>query len=176
MERGYVQVYTGDGKGKTTAALGLAFRALGHGLKVIMFQFIKGTFSGELATAKNLSPRFQICRAAAAAKFVWQLNEEERLALKREVIHSFRQAQQAVQSGDWDIVILDEVMAAIGHGFLEEEEVCRLLEEKPHRVELVLTGRKAPSGILERADLVTEMRPLKHYYDQGVGAREGIER
>lgn len=175
MEKGYVQVYTGNGKGKTTAALGLAFRAAGRDMKVIMFQFLKGMDTGELKAAELLKPNFEIRRFAESKKFTWNLTKEEFDDLKQNVKDEYNQLTTILKSKDYDIVILDEVMAAIHGGFLTVEEVEKLIEEKPETVELILTGRDVPREIIKKADLVTEMREVKHYFKMGVPARVGIE-
>jgi len=175
MEQGYVQVYTGDGKGKTTAALGLAFRAVGRGLKVVVFQFLKGSFSGELAAAHRLLPQLEIRRFAPVEKRVWQLTESELQELKKAIAQGFQEAQAIAREGSADVLILDEIMGAVNKGLLPVSQVCTLIKEKSPRVELILTGRKAPGEILELAHLVTEMRAVKHYLQQGIAAREGIE-
>ncbi|MCR4442809.1 MAG: cob(I)yrinic acid a,c-diamide adenosyltransferase [Peptococcaceae bacterium] len=176
MEKGYIQVYTGNGKGKTTAALGLGLRAVGRGLKVVMFQFLKGGFSGELESARRLAPYFEIRRLAAADKPTWALLEDEKSVLREKFAQEYAELEKFIREGSADLVILDEVMAAVHYGLLNASDVCRLMEIKPQEMELVLTGRNAPPEILERADLVTEMRPVKHYYSSGVKARDGIER
>ncbi|NNG66995.1 cob(I)yrinic acid a,c-diamide adenosyltransferase [Caldanaerobacter subterraneus] len=175
MKKGYVQVYTGDGKGKTTAALGLAFRAVGRGMKVIMFQFLKGMATGELKSAELLKPNFEIKRFAESKKFTWEMTEEELQELKSKVREEYEELLRILKSGEYDIVIVDEAMAAIHSGLLSVEDVLRLIEEKPESVELILTGRSAPQEIIEKADLVTEMKEIKHYYKKGVPARVGIE-
>lgn len=176
MKKGYVQVYTGDGKGKTTAALGLGLRAAGRGLKVVMFQFIKAGFSGELESVRRLDPYFEIRRMNAAAKPVRSLPEEEKRILRDRFAKEYGELEKFIREGSADIVILDEIMAAVHYGLLTAADVCRLMEIKPPGMELVLTGRNAPPEILARADLVTEMKMVKHYYRNGVKARDGIER
>ena len=176
MEKGYIQVYTGDGKGKTTAALGLAMRAVGRGLRVIMFQFLKGSGSGELETAKRLAPEFEIRRFSRPGKFAWQLTNEEKESLRQDSLRLCREVMDCMVAGTYDLIILDEIMGAIHYGLLAMEEVCRLVDTKPAGVELVLTGRDAPEEIVKRADLVTEMKAVKHYLSQGVPARIGIEK
>lgn len=176
MEKGYVQVYTGDGKGKTTAALGLALRAVGRGLKVSIFQFLKSSFSGELESALGLAPKLEILRFNFNEKPVWEMSGDEREVLKETTIHGFATAKIMAQEGCRDIIILDEIMGALHQGFLSVAEVCEIMQQKAPGVELILTGRDAPPQIMERADLVTEMRAVKHYLEQGVKARDGIER
>jgi cob(I)alamin adenosyltransferase len=172
--KGYIQVYTGNGKGKTTAALGLAVRAAGHGLTVCIIQFMKGWIDyGELAGVRMLHPYVEIYQAGRDT-FVDRKNpdpEDVRLAQQ-----GWTLAKEAVLGKKADIVVLDEINCAMDFGLLPEEEVLELLKRKPDGMELVLTGRGAPQPILEAADLVTEMREIKHYYAKGVDARVGVER
>jgi len=172
MEKGLVQVYTGDGKGKTTAALGLAMRAIGKGLKVFMVQFLKGRAYGEVATSKMLPDSFTLVQSGLDTFVKKDEPSAEDLALARQ---GLEQAREAMLSGDWDIVILDEVNVAVELGVLTVDEVLPLIDGRPQGVELVLTGRYAPPEFCQRADLITEMKKVKHCYDQGVGMREGIE-
>ncbi|MFO7294400.1 MAG: cob(I)yrinic acid a,c-diamide adenosyltransferase [Caldicoprobacter sp.] len=175
MEIGYVQVYTGDGKGKTTAALGQGLRAMGRGLKVVMVQFLKGIESGELEAVKRLEPQFTIMRFAETKKFFWQLTDEEKRQLKEKTRQEMKQLEQLLKEGSCDVLILDEIMAAIHGRLVSVDEVCRLIDNKPKGMELILTGRNVPPEIADRADLITEMRNVKHYMDKGVPARKGIE-
>ena len=169
---GLVQVYTGDGKGKTTAALGLALRASGHGMRTYIGQFMKGQQYGELDALRDHSyvtiEQYGDVRCIRREEVTPEHVAQARRGLER--------ARGAMLSGRYDIVVLDEVNVAIWFGLLTVEEVLALLDEKPEDVELVLTGRRAPEALIERADLVTEMREVKHYYRQGVVARPGIER
>ena len=172
ISKGYVQVYTGDGKGKTTAALGLALRASGHGLRTYIGQFMKGQRYGELDALRNY-PAITIEQYGD----VYCIRREE--VTPEHVAQAHRgleRAREALLSGEYDIVVLDEVNVTIWFGLLTVKEVLAFLDEKPERVEVILTGRRAPQEIIERADLVTEMREIKHYYQQGVLARKGIER
>ncbi|MGC9334672.1 MAG: cob(I)yrinic acid a,c-diamide adenosyltransferase [Anaerolineae bacterium] len=172
LTKGYIQVYTGDGKGKTTAALGLALRASGHGLHTYMGQFMKGQRYGELEalhghpfiTLEQYGDPRCIYREEVTADHVTQAHE------------GLARAREAMLSGDYDLIVLDEVNVSIWFGVLETAEVLALLDEKPEHVEVVLTGRRAPQALIDRADLVTEMVAVKHYYEQGVTARVGIER
>jgi cob(I)alamin adenosyltransferase len=172
LKQGLTQVYTGDGKGKTSAAFGLAVRAIGRGLKVYVIQFIKGGFDyGELHVIQHL-PNLEI-KAFGRGKFVTQVppNEEDvKLADQ-----AFNLAEHIVNSGKYDIVILDEINVALHLKLIELDKVTKLVEKKPKHVELVLTGRNAPPKILEVADLVTEMKEIKHPYTNGMPPREGIE-
>jgi cob(I)alamin adenosyltransferase len=171
--RGLVIVHTGNGKGKTTAALGLALRAVGQGLKVAMVQFIKGSWKyGELRAPEFL-PGFEI--QAMGRGFVdlgSPTPNPEDAALARE---TFAAARDKVLSGRYDMVILDEVNYAVSYGLLDVESVLRLIREKPAEVHLVLTGRDARPEVVEAADLVTEMREVKHAFRQGVKAQKGVE-
>lgn len=176
MKKGYVQVYTGDGKGKTTAALGLGLRAVGWGLKVVMFQFLKGALSGELISTLLLEGRFKIIRLAETRKFFDLMVEAEKAELKTMLKTELKQVEEVLTDGYYDILILDEVMAALHGGLLTLEEILTLIDQKSTSMELILTGRAAPPEIIARADLVTEMRSLKHYMDKGVPARVGIEK
>lgn len=175
MEKGYVQIYTGDGKGKTTAALGAGLRATGHGLKVVMVQFLKGMQSGELESTKKLD-NFTIHRIGDTKKFTWQLNENEKKELKDHIQDQWASLNNELDQNLVDILILDEVMAVINSNFLTVEQVCRMIDNKPKKMEMILTGRNMPNELADRADLITEMKPIKHYMDKGVIARAGIER
>ncbi|NPV27505.1 MAG: cob(I)yrinic acid a,c-diamide adenosyltransferase [Firmicutes bacterium] len=175
LKKGLVQVYTGDGKGKTTAALGQAFRAIGRGLKVCMIQFLKGASSGELYTVKRIEPDFQIFRFEKNRGFFWTLTDEEKRELKQEIETGFAFAKELLAKGECDILILDEIMGVLQNKLLTVEEVCDLIRNKPEHVELILTGRNVPPEIAELADLITEMKEVKHYYTQGIPARVGIE-
>ena len=172
MRIGTVQVYTGDGKGKTTAALGQALRASGHGLRIIVIQFMKGQIKyGELEAVKNI-PGFVI-EQYGLPTFVDKDNpskEDIELAKK-----GFERAKEVILSGEYDMVILDEANVALDYGLLKLDEVIDLIKKKPKNVELILTGRYAPQEILEIADLVTDVREIKHFYQKGIQAREGIE-
>jgi cob(I)alamin adenosyltransferase len=172
--KGYVQVYTGSGKGKTTASLGLAVRAAGHGLKTFIIQFMKGWIDyGELAGVRMLAPHVEIHQAGRDT-FVNRKNpdpEDIRLALE-----GWKLAKEVISGRKADIVVLDEVNCAMDFGLLPVGEVLEAIKGKPDGVELVLTGRGAPPEIIEAADLVTEMREIRHYYAKGVDARVGVER
>jgi len=174
LNRGLIQVYTGDGKGKTTAAIGLAMRALGNGLKVYMIQFMKGQiFYGELKIAQDYSPDFVI-KQCGRPDFVNPVNPDPVDVKLAE--DALKHAEGVIKEGKYDIVILDEINVAVKFGLIKLENVLPILKNKPEHVELVLTGRYAAPEIIEIADLVTEMRLIKHYYDRGVQARKGIER
>jgi cob(I)alamin adenosyltransferase len=168
---GYVQVYTGDGKGKTTAALGLALRAAGAGIKVFLARFLKTGDSSELAALERFADLVTV-RSYGRAGFIRGEPGPEDIERARA---GFAEVRDVVVSGAYPLVILDEVNVAVSLGLLSVEEVLALIEERPGHVELVLTGRKVDSHIIGRADLVTEMREVKHYYHAGVSARKGID-
>lgn len=172
LPRGYVQVYTGDGKGKTTAALGLALRASGRGLHTYIGQFMKGQRYGELQALRD-HPYITLEQYGEVHHIYRDTVTEEDIAKARQ---GLERAREAMLSGKYDIVVLDEVNVSIWFGLLEAEDVLALLDQKPEHVEVVLTGRRAPQALIDRADLVTEMREVKHYYQHGVKARVGIER
>lgn len=173
---GYIQVYTGDGKGKTTAAVGLALRAAGRGLRTYFGQFLKGRTTGEALAAAKLAPLLVI-EAFGRKGFVIVTDggapEDEDVALAGQGLAKCR---TAMLSGRYNIVVLDEVCVAIDLKVLSEAKVLEFLDEKPAGVEVVLTGRRATPALLERADLVTEMMERKHYFAKGVRARDGIEK
>ncbi len=169
---GLVQVYTGDGKGKTTAALGLALRAAGHGLRTYIGQFMKGQPYGELEGARLLEPYLTIEQYGLPTFVHVRQATPEDVRMAHE---GLEKARAAMRSGRYAIVVLDEVCVALHFELLTLEEVLAFLEERPEGVELVLTGRRAPEALLSRADLVTEMREVKHPYARGVPARRGIE-
>ena len=170
-DRAYVQVYTGDGKGKTTAALGLALRAAGAGLRVFIAQFAKGTEAAELASLARFADLVTV-RQYGLRRFLRAPPAPEDIAAARE---GLREAREAVVSGRWDVVILDEANIATHFGLFTVEELLEVVDRATGRVEIVVTGRKADPRLLERADLVTEMREVKHYYAKGAAARRGIE-
>lgn len=175
MEKGLVQVYTGDGKGKTTAAIGQGIRAVGRGNKVYMLQFLKGGETGELETIKRIHPDFQIFRFEKSRNFVWNLNEEELKELKEEIQEAFDFAQKVLENGECDILILDEVMGVISNKLYPLENIIEIIKSRNEKIEVVLTGRNVPDEIKEIADYVSEVKCIKHPFEKGVPARKGIE-
>ena len=170
---GYVQVYTGDGKGKTTAALGLALRAAGAGWNVFIGQFAKGLRTSELiALEERLADRVTV-RQFGLPRFIVGAPKADDLALAR---CGLDEAREAVTSGKYGLVILDEANVAVTLQLFSVDDLLALIDAKLPEVELVLTGRGADARLLARADLVTEMRLVKHYFQQGVAARRGIEK
>lgn len=173
--KGLVLVLTGDGKGKTTSCLGIAVRAVGYGMRVAMVQFIKGSLHyGELDGAKRLAPEFEL--APMGKGFVGIMGDalpfEEHAAAAREALAA---ARRKMLSGRYDVVILDEVNVAVHLGLLAPEDLLALIAEKPAPLHLVLSGRHARPEIVDRADLVTEMRCVKHPYQKGIDAQKGID-
>ena len=174
--RGYIQLYTGDGKGKTTAALGLALRAAGRGLRSYVGQFLKGRLTGEAVAAAKLAPLLTI-ESFGRKGFVTVT--EGGAPDEQDVSRAGRglaRCREAMLSGSYDIVVLDEVCVAIDLGLLPEADVLAFLADKPPAVEIVLTGRGATPALADRADLVTEMVERKHYSAAGVRVRDGIEK
>lgn len=174
LGKGYVQVYTGKGKGKTTAALGLAFRAMGHGLKTYIGQFMKGQFYGELKAAKMV-PEYITIEQYGKDTFIHVKNppETEDVRLAKE---GLGKAKAAMLSGRYNLIVLDEITTAHYFHLVSVGEMLELIAEKPDGIELVFTGRYAPPELIDKADLVTEVTEVKHYYQQGTPARDGIER
>jgi cob(I)alamin adenosyltransferase len=172
MQTGYLQIYTGDGKGKTTAAIGLAVRAAGHGLRTYFGQFMKGQPYGELSALAGLD-------AVTVEQYGDTAHVDKEEVEPQHITRAYeglQKARAAMLSGDYDIVVLDEVTTALWFNLLALEEVLEVIALRPASVELVLTGRRASPVLIEKADLVTDMRELKHYYREGVQARDGIER
>lgn len=180
--KGLVLINTGTGKGKTTAALGTAIRAWGDGQKVLILQFIKGAWKyGELKAIETLGKaegRIEI--RPMGDGFVFHNKKdpenEERLAEKKELARrAWDMVRKEVMSGAWDLIVLDEINYAIHFGMLETEEVARLIQERPPRLNMILTGRYAPKELIDLADTVTEMTLVKHAFQKGIRARKGIE-
>ncbi len=168
---GLIMVFTGDGKGKTTAAVGQAVRALGHGYRVYMIHFMKGRDYGEFLATAQL-PNLTIVRAGRD-DFV---NREKPEAIDIELAKDgFSKAGEAVTSGNYDLVVLDEIIVAVDYGLIGEEELLDLLGKKPAEVSVILTGRGASAELVKRADMVSEILAIKHHYSQGAECCPGIE-
>lgn len=170
--KGYVHVYTGDGKGKTTAALGLALRAAGAGLKVYIGQFIKSADYSEIKALERFSDHITLEQFGRGC-FIKGNPCDADIEAARNALTAL---QAALGSGEYDVVIADEANVAFGCRLISEQDLLELIERRPANTELILTGRNAPDAVIEQADLVTEMRSIKHYYQEGVKAREGIEK
>ncbi|MCD5397359.1 cob(I)yrinic acid a,c-diamide adenosyltransferase [candidate division NPL-UPA2 bacterium] len=173
LERGLIQVYTGKGKGKTTAAMGLAARAVGQGLRVCFLQFLKDKPSGEVASTRKLG----ICLIRFPGTFCFgrRLSQEEKSKLKAEMQQAFFRTEEIVKSGRYDLVILDEINFVLYKRLIKVKDALQLIKNKPSSVELVLTGRYAPPDLIRAADLVTEMLEVKHPFQRGIKSRKGIE-
>jgi cob(I)alamin adenosyltransferase len=168
--KGLTQVYTGDGKGKTTAAMGLALRAVGCGMKAIIIQFIKGDHTcGEHLFAARYHP-FDIVQLNTESSF--NQTTEGLCSITRQTLAL---AERAITQGGYDMVVLDEIFVAVSKGLVSTEQVLSLMNKKPEKVELILTGRGAPKEIIRQADLVTQMVAVKHPFTEGIAARRGIE-
>ena len=177
MEKhGLVLIHTGDGKGKTTAALGLAMRAWGDGMRVLILQFIKGGWTyGELKTISILEQAEGRIHVEQCGLGFTRKGDTDEAKHKQAAAEALKQAEQAITSGDWDLIILDEINYAIKFGLITESDALHLLEVRPPELHLVLTGRDVRPALIERADLVTEMKLIKHPYQQGIKAQQGIE-
>jgi cob(I)alamin adenosyltransferase len=174
VRKGLIMVNTGPGKGKTTAAMGTALRAVGNGMRVLMLQFLKGSWHyGELDAVEAFGDRFVI--KPMGRGFVKVGGAETDPEDVRLVEECWREAEQAIGSGDWDLVVLDEINYAISYKMLDAERVVAALRKKPEMVHVILTGRSAHPTIVELADTVTEMREVKHAYQKGIQAQRGIE-
>lgn len=173
MKQGYVQIYTGNGKGKTTAAMGLALRAAGAGLRVYIGQFVKDMKYSEVRLMEKALPQIKIELLGKGCFIDRAPDESDRQAAREGLDH----VAQLMESNQYDVMILDEISIAIVCGLIQEEDVLALIERRPQEMELVLTGRYMPPELMEKADLITEMKEVRHYYtEQGVLARDGIER
>lgn len=173
LKRGYVQVYTGNGKGKTTAALGQALRAAGAGLRVYFLQLMKEYPYSELDGLKRLADRITI-EQAGGDDFVYR-REPPPAEERAKVAAALERARTAMTSGEYDVVVIDEACVSVYFQLIAADDLLALLDARPERVELIFTGRYCPDELLDRADLVTEMREVRHYYEKGVAARKGIE-
>jgi len=173
-KKGFIIVNTGDGKGKTTAALGTALRACGHGMRVLVLQFIKGTWHyGELDAAKRLAPELEIVPMGEGFVDPARKPPDPRDVAAAE--KCFARFEQAAASGKYDIIILDEIGYALNYGLLQVEKVVTLLKRKPAALHVILTGRDMPKELVEIADTVTEMKEIKHVFRKGVKGIKGIE-
>jgi len=174
LEHGYIQIYTGDGKGKTTASLGLALRAIGHGWKVLIIQFAKGdqiNYYGEIASSK-LMPNLEVKQFGLdRVVYSHNINIED----YKEARNGWNYAKEAIMGGEYQLIIMDEINVCADLGMIKISEIKEVLLNKPKNMEIVMTGRRAHPELVAMAHLVTEMKPIKHYFDQGVMARQGIE-
>ncbi len=170
--KGYIHVYTGDGKGKTTAAFGLALRAVGAGLRVYIAQFVKGMKYSELNSVKKFNDLITLKQYGRSC-FIKRKPEQADIDIAQ---NGFDEIKEIIKSAKYNLVILDEINIAVSYNLIDEDDLIKLMESKPDDLELVITGRYATPNIIEKADLVTEMKEIKHYYQNGVKARLGIEK
>jgi cob(I)alamin adenosyltransferase len=174
MTQGLIHLYHGDGKGKTTAAMGLALRAAGGGFGVWVVQFLKGGASGEISLLERL-PNVRVLHDVPGVKFSWQMDDAERASARRTNDGYLARAIAEAAAGACDLLVLDEAVGACGCGLLDEERLLDFMRRKPAGLELVITGRDPSRAMLESADYVTEMKKQRHPYDQGVNCRVGVE-
>ncbi|HJC22518.1 MAG TPA: cob(I)yrinic acid a,c-diamide adenosyltransferase [Candidatus Eisenbergiella merdavium] len=177
MQRGLIHLYTGEGKGKTTAAVGLAVRAAGAGKRVLFLQFMKGRDTGELHSLEKI-PEISVLRSEKDFGFYFQMTDAQKEELTRVHNELLKQALSRTMDGEADVIVLDEVTYPLNWGLLDETLLRRLLnrtDDKPHFPEIVCTGRNPQEWLLDCADYVTRMECVRHPYERGIGAREGIE-
>lgn len=173
-DSGLIHIYCGSGKGKTTAAMGLAIRCSGGGGKVIVYQFLKDNTSGERNSLRQIS-NIKLIEGVEKIKFTFKMNETEKQELKAYYRNAFQEIQKLVNNETFHLLILDEILATISGGFLNENEVIAFLKRKPSHLEVVLTGRNPSETMMELADYISCIEKVKHPYEQGIGARKLIE-
>lgn len=173
LEKGFIQIYTGNGKGKTTAAIGLAVRAAGFGIKTFIFQFMKEYPYSEIVSLKALCEWITI-EQYCGDDFVYKKEKPPRSEIEK-AGDALKKVWKVLSEDEFEIIILDEICVAIYFGLVSSEDVVELLKAKPEEKEIILTGRYCPEELIELADLVTEMKEIKHYYTQGVLSRKGID-
>lgn len=176
MELGLIHIYCGDGKGKTTAAMGLGMRAVGRQKKVLLTQFLKDNETGELNSIEKLGNDFEVFKGAPVKKFFKFMSEEEQRETKREHEERFSKVTKKAVEENFDLLILDEIIASTNLDLIPLSEVINFLEKKPKGLEVVLTGRNPNEKLVELADYVSEIKAVKHPYEKGIGSRIGIEK
>ncbi len=174
MRQGLVHIYCGDGKGKTSAAVGLAVRAAGRGMKVLVVRFLKTENSGEVEVLRSI-PGITVTPCDRTFGFVFRMNEEQKAEAARYYQKRFETAVEEAVTGNYDLLILDEILASCNYGMVQEESVLEFLHTKPAGLEVVLTGRDPSEKMVEQADYVSEIHMVKHPYQKGISARKGIE-
>jgi len=174
MNKGLIHIYTGDGKGKTTAAMGLAFRAAGQDKKVYILQFLKARKTGEKFSAEKVE-NITFARANKSPKFIFQMNEEEKAELKKETKKACENLMRILQDSEYEIIIVDEIFGALANGMIDKKDLIKLMKEKSGDKELILTGRGAPEDVYDYADYVSNMTMIKHPFEKDIKARKGIE-
>jgi len=166
---GFIHIYTGDGKGKTTAAVGLTVRAIGNGLKVFFVQFIKGAHTGEIEIFQKFPEVVDVYRCSTG--FIYETPDNSQIETVRKCL---KEVEEKIKENNYDMIVLDELSVALSTGLISRSDAERLIQLSEN-AEIIITGRNAPEWLIERADLVTEMKKLKHYFDRGIKARRGIE-
>lgn len=174
MEKGLVQIYCGNGKGKTTAAAGQSIRAAGRGFKVLFTQFLKDYTSGEISVLENIK-NIEVFKGAPVTKFVFAMTEDEKIQLAADVKEQFCTVCRKAVAEGFDMLVMDELLDVIGMGFVTEDETVRFLADRPEGLEVVMTGRDPGEKLSAAADYISEVAPIKHPYDKGVQSRIGIE-
>lgn len=175
MEIGLIHIYCGDGKGKTSAAMGLGLRAVGHEKKVLLTQFLKSNKTGELHSIEKLSEFFHVVLGEPAKKFVWNMTDEEKAVVKAEHTKRFKEITKKAVEENYEVLILDELIATINLDFVPLQLVVDFLKNKPTSLEVVMTGRNPQEELVELAHYVSEIKAIKHPYTEGIPARVGIE-
>ena len=175
MQLGLVHIYCGDGKGKTTAALGLALRALGHGYKVLLVQFLKSQDTGELKVFDSI-PNTKVLRSREKFGFTFQMTEEQKKRCIIEHNKLLEKAREICSLDQIDLIILDEIISAYNYNLVNRAETIKFLKEKPKNLEVVLTGRDPAAELLQFADYISEIKKIKHPFDRGITARTGVEK
>ena len=176
MELGLIHIYCGDGKGKTTAAMGLGMRAVGRDKKVLLTQFLKDNETGELNSIEKLGTNFEVFKGIPVKKFFKFMSSEEQINLKNEHVNRFREVTQKAIAEKFDLLILDEIIASTNLDLISLGEVVEFLENKPKGLEVVLTGRNPDERLVKLADYVSEIKAVKHPYEKGINSRIGIEK
>jgi len=176
MELGLIHIYCGDGKGKTTASMGLGMRAAGRNMRVLLTQFLKDNTTGELASIEKLGENFEVFKGAPVKKFFKFMTPEEQIATKKEHEERFRAVTKKAIDENFDLLIMDEIIASINLDLIPLQEVVEFLKNKPKGLEVVLTGRNPNEQLVEIADYVSEIKAIKHPYEKGINSRIGIEK
>lgn len=174
--KGLVHIYTGDGKGKTTAAIGLCIRALGRGYKILLIQFLKGQKSGEIEFLKKINADIKIVRQEDIKSFFWNMNDEQKKKVKKSTDSIIKMVSKEILSNVYNMIVLDEVFGAINNGLIEVDTIKELIRKKADGIELVLTGRNASSELVDLADYVSFIKAVKHPSKKGIPSRIGIEK
>lgn len=175
-KQGLMHLYIGNGKGKTTAVTGLAVRALGHGFSVLFAQFLKNTQTGEKKILEGFGEKLLFFRPAQRySAFLWDMNDEQLARTKEDIQLGWEKLNQKIQTGLWDLVVLDEILDCIQFGLLGEEDVLKAIAKRPGKTEIVLTGRNASQAFCDLADYISVIEAVKHPYVKGIPARRGIE-